>query len=93
MRAYAMLLALGLTVGYGYAAQVAVASVGTPPAEPAPLPSATRDWVWYGGIMDPITVEARGDTPARTQAARRLLFDRSNAPCSRPGVAHRAALL
>jgi hypothetical protein len=61
MRMYALLLGVILTSGYGYAAQVAVASSATG-REPAPTPKARAalDPVWYGGILDPIIVESRG---------------------------------
>ncbi len=61
MRMYALLLGVILTSGYGYAAQVAVASAA-PGRKPAPKPEARAvlDPVWYGGILDPIIVESRG---------------------------------
>jgi hypothetical protein len=88
MKAYAMLLGMMLTVGSGYAAQVAVSSVGTArDAEVTPTPvgrtSRGPDTVWYGGVLDPITVEARGDGPASTATARRLLLDRPAVRCFR----------
>jgi len=88
MKAYAMLLGMMLTLGSGYAAQVAVSSVGaTRDAAVRPTPArGTRhgpDTVWYGGVLDPITIEARGDAPASATTARRLLFDRPAARCFR----------
>ncbi|PYP18403.1 MAG: hypothetical protein DMD52_02260 [Gemmatimonadetes bacterium] len=88
MKAYAMLLGMMLTLGSGYAAQVAVSSVGTArPGEVTPTPvgrtSHGPDTVWYGGVLDPITVEARGDAPASAATARRLLLDRPAVRCFR----------
>src|SRR2546428_2487578 len=66
MRVYALLLAVILTTGYGYAAQVAVSSLGagrhtaTEPATAIPAGGAL-DGVWYGGVLDPGTVESRSD--------------------------------
>jgi len=60
MKAYALLLGMMLTLGSGYAAQVAVSSVGTArDAEVRPIPAPRShgpDTVWYGGVLDPITV-------------------------------------
>src|SRR5437016_13663120 len=67
MKAYALLLGMMLTLGSGYAAQVAVSSVGTArdaEVRPTPAPrSHGPDTVWYGGVLDPIPVEARGRAP------------------------------
>jgi hypothetical protein len=98
MRVYALLLGLVLTGGSGYAAQVAVSSLGAGGAMTVPVrsnaPSGAHDVIWYGGVLDPITVEAKGDAPAKTQAARRRLFlDRSSVSCSKASRAHRALLL
>src|SRR5207253_1929335 len=64
MRVYALLLGILLTTGYGYAAQIAVSSLGAgrqPATEPATVVPATNslDGVWYGGVLDPVTVESR----------------------------------
>ncbi len=60
MRMYALLLGIILTSGYGYAAQVAVASAaaGREPARHSER-AAVLDPVWYGGMLDPIIVESR----------------------------------
>jgi hypothetical protein len=73
MRMYALLLGVILTSGYGYAAQVAVASAAAG-REPASNPEAgaVRDQVWYGGILDPIIVESRG-TPRVAGTEHRVL--------------------
>lgn len=61
MRMYALMLGVILTSGYGYAAEVAVASA-TGRRAPASNPEAraVREPVWYGGMLDPIIVESRG---------------------------------
>jgi hypothetical protein len=76
MRVYALLLGILLTGAYGYAAQVAVAS-----ANPARHADATAvatggagagsDQIWYGGVLDPITVES-GRALAPPAVSRRL---------------------
>src|SRR2546426_8594058 len=65
MRVYALLLGILFTTGYGYAAQIAVSSLGAgrqPATEPAAaIPaSAALDGVWYGGGLDPVTGESPG---------------------------------
>ena len=92
MRAYAMLLGLALTGTYAYAAHVAVASVGSRRAEAAAPATFVETPVWYGGVLDPVTVRARGDSPEKTAAARRLLLDQVPARCSHASPAHRAAV-
>jgi hypothetical protein len=80
MRVYPLLLGILLTTGYGYAAQIAVSSLGAgrvAPADPAatsPAPAGTAlDGVWYGGVLDPVTVETRsGGTRAAATKARVL---------------------
>ena len=65
MRLYAVLLGIALTTGYGYAAQVAVASVD--PGRRAEVDPASM--IWYGGSLDPITVESgKPETPPRQGA-------------------------
>src|SRR5437867_12584676 len=70
MRVYALLLGILLTTGYGYAAQIAVSSLG-PSRQTATVAAAATpasdalDGVWYGGVLDPVTVESRsGSTRA-----------------------------
>ncbi len=74
MRVYALLLGILFTTGYGYAAQIAVSSLGAgrpAPAQPAATipPDGALDGVWYGGVLDPVTVESRsgGTRAAATQ--------------------------
>jgi hypothetical protein len=64
MRIYALLLGVMLTSGYGYAAEIAIASAAGG-REPAPNPAARAvpNPVWYGGILDPIIVESRSTHP------------------------------
>jgi hypothetical protein len=63
MRASALLLGVLLTVGSAAVAELALESVGTPstgrPWRRAPT-AATADPVWNGGVIDAITVDARG---------------------------------
>jgi hypothetical protein len=78
MRVYALLLGILLTTGYGYAAQIAVSSLragGPTPTEPAAaIPAGDGlDGVWYGGVLDPVTVESRsGGTRAAATHGRVL---------------------
>jgi len=62
MRRYAVVLGIGLTTFYGYAGQVAVASlhaVRNEAPRPAPRPRAYEaNRVWYGGTLAPVVVEA-----------------------------------
>ena len=58
----------------GYAAQIAVSSLGagrSAPAQPAAtIPThGALDGVWYGGVLDPVTVESRsgGTRAANTE--------------------------
>ena len=74
MRVYALLLGIALTTGYGAAAELAVSSVDTGrqtlghPAVAVPA-SGAPGAVWYGGVLDPITVESSGgDKHAAAQA-------------------------
>src|SRR2546428_11300251 len=86
MRVYALLLAVILTTGYGYAAQVAVSSLGagrdtaTEPATAIPAGGAL-DGAWYGGVLDPVTVEARSDGP-QAPATHGRVFSRPTARCT-----------
>lgn len=97
MKAYAMLLGMLFTVGSGYAAQVAVTSVGAARSvEAAPAPGSrvtnSLDTIWYGGVLDPITVQARGDGPVKTETARKLLLDRPATRCLQAASGYRAVL-
>jgi len=74
MRVYALLLGIALTTAYGGAAELAVSSLdsggATRGSPAAALPaSGAPGAVWYGGVLDPITVEpSRGNTHAAAQA-------------------------
>lgn len=77
MRVYALLLGITLTTGYGAAAELAVSSVDAgrqTRANPAAAlaPSAAPGAVWYGGVLDPITVESSVGDPHATAHARIL---------------------
>src|SRR6267378_3078951 len=86
MRVYALLLAVALTTGYGYAAQVAVSSLG-PGRQPATAPagaipaSGALDGVWYGGVLDPVTVESRSDG-ARAATTQGRVLSRPTVRCT-----------
>ena len=64
MRGLTLLIATILTFGYGFAAQAAMtverarayAGVARTVETASPVTDANR--VWYGGMLDPITVEA-----------------------------------
>jgi len=82
MRVYALLLGILLTTGYGYAAQIAVSSLGAgrqPTTEPATVVPATNslDGVWYGAV----TVESRGGG-ARATASQGKVLSRPTVRCS-----------
>jgi len=67
MRVYALLLGIALTAGYAYPAQMAVESLGTGQrtvAQPTAAAGAkdSHGDLWYGGVLDPVTV--LGDGPA-----------------------------
>ena len=96
MRVYALLLGVTLTAGYGYAAQMAVASLGAArQGEKAPVmvaEVARTEPLWYGGVLDPITVEARATGPVRVRIAPRLLIERPAARCAQSRQTSRAVL-
>jgi hypothetical protein len=86
MRIYALMLGVALTTGYGYAAHVAVSSLGTSHRSTLPVgavtPDESRGQVWYGGVLDPITVESeRGPVAAKTR-----IYSRPTVRC--PEAAH-----
>jgi hypothetical protein len=67
MRVYALLLGIALTAGYAYPAQMAVTSLQPGPVNKAltdptatAVPSDSRGELWYGGVLDPVTVEGDG---------------------------------
>jgi hypothetical protein len=75
MRVYALLFGLALTSAYGYAAQVAVASASAGRRGDVSVGAAAAapgDPIWYGGVIDPITVES-GSTGTKVTAAKRWL--------------------
>src|SRR5438552_17843606 len=94
MRVYALLLGILFTTGYGYAAQIAVSSLSagrqpaTAPAAAIPA-SAALDGVWYGGGLDPVTVQPRsGGT--RAGATQGRVLSRPTGGCTewRPSRSH-----
>src|SRR2546430_15525273 len=90
MRIYALLLGITLTSGYGAAAELAVSSLDagrqTRAHTAATIPASDAPGaVWYGGVLDPITVESSpGDSPT---AARALIFSRPTVRCVGAGRA------
>lgn len=94
MRVYALLLGILLTTGYGYAAQIAVSSLGaghnTRARPAAALPTGDApDRVWYGGVLDPVTVESRSGG-ARAAATKARVLSRPTVRCTeaRPSRFH-----
>jgi hypothetical protein len=86
MRIYALLLGVVFTSAYGYAAHVAVSSVGTgrhADSRPATAAAADRTTgrVWYGGFLDPITVESGTGSAKTTAANKSRLLDRPATRC------------
>jgi hypothetical protein len=66
MRVYAVLLGVLLTAGSAYLAEVAVASAGFERlAGPSPRSGdlTVGGELWYGGVIDPITIEAPRRVP------------------------------
>ena len=94
MRVYALLLGILFTTGYGYAAQIAVSSLGavrpTAPEPAATIPTdGALDGVWYGGVLAPVTVESRSDG-ARGAATQSKVLSRPTVRCTeaRPSRFH-----
>src|SRR6266480_4787242 len=86
MRVYALLLGILLTTGYGYAAQIAVSSLGAgrqPATEPAAVPHAIERIGGgdHGGVLDPVTVESRSGG-ARASASQGKVLSRPTVRCS-----------
>ncbi len=86
MRVYAVLLGIALTTGYGYAAQVAITSVSgertsKTTASRQPAAADALDTIWYGGVLDPIVVEARGGPSAGTVLAKAPLQEGRTVRC------------
>ncbi len=75
MRGLTLLTATILTFGYGFAAQAAMtferarayAPVARTVETVSPAEDANR--VWYGGMLDPITVEATAPPPVKCTVA------------------------
>lgn len=99
MRVYAVLLGVILTAGSAYLAQVAIASAGFERlANPSPGRGSLSAGgeLWYGGVLDPITIEAgRAPTTAIASgpgAPRSEPVVRQKAEaCARPARSKRAA--
>ena len=77
MRGLTILVATILTAGYGFAAQAAITASRvetirrvagtTEAAAPSPVEAATH--VWYGGMLQPVTVEAAPLDPTAAKCA------------------------
>src|ERR1700688_2883546 len=72
MRVYAVLMGMVLTAGSAYLAQVAVGSAGferlAVPSPSSPGDGAVARELWYGGVLDPVTIEAGRAPPVSTYA-------------------------
>jgi hypothetical protein len=101
MRVYAFLFGVVVTIGSASLAQLAVASAGfdrimTPPAAPRGGDLLGPGELWYGGVIEPITIEAmRAARPAVAVAVHkastadcvRLAHPRHHArPCDRTSM-------
>jgi hypothetical protein len=72
MRGVTILLAVALTLGYGFAAQAAMTAdraetirrLGGLPDAPVPSAEQAATRVWYGGMLPPVTVEVTRADPA-----------------------------
>ncbi len=105
MRVSALLFGILLTAASGYVAQVAVQSAGLEragrpsreAADPPPSPPRARAPIWYGGMLQPITVAvSRDTTPTPTPTptvARPELFGASPRCTRTTHLAHRATAM
>lgn len=72
MRGVTILLAIALTLGYGFAAQAAMTAdraetirrLGGSPSASVPSAERAATRVWYGGMLPPVTVEVTTAAPA-----------------------------
>ncbi len=83
MRVYALLLGLLLTLGSAFVADIAVQSAASHQAAKLVRDSTDRvtpGQVWYGGLLEPITVEARR-APAPAATLTQLDHLGLNGPC------------
>ncbi len=85
MRRYAVLLGMLLTVGYGYATQLALTAERPAGARRSADTTGWTDRIWYGGTLDPITVEAYADPVPRRLGTK--TDPRAAAACLLPGAA------
>ncbi len=94
MRVYALLLGIVFTASYGFAAQLAVSSVGPGRQSDTAPASASQelDRVWYGGVIDPITVESAGGAATAAVTKTRLLY-RPTLRCTVTGRAGYRAII
>ena len=59
MKGYAFMLAMCLTVLYGFVAHAAITSVPVWAPDVVKKPVDSAAMVWYGGTLDPVTVIGR----------------------------------
>ena len=59
MKGYALMLAVCLTVLYGFVAHAAITSVPAWAPDVVKKPVDSAEMVWYGGTLDPVTVTGR----------------------------------
>jgi hypothetical protein len=77
MRVYALLLGVLVTAAYGYPAQMAVTSLQHGPTAKVTETSTTAvrsdspSQVWYGGVLDPVTVLGDGSAAPKHQVVGR----------------------
>jgi hypothetical protein len=102
MRVYAILMGMVLTAGSAYLAQVAVGSAGferlVGPSPSPGNPAVARE-LWYGGVLDPITIEVSRATPvsayalwARLTGSSELAVNQEAVECTRRARSKRHAL-
>jgi len=56
MKGYALILAIGLTVLYGFVAHAAMTAVPARAPDVVTKAVDSAEMVWYGGTLDPVTV-------------------------------------
>ncbi len=101
MRVSALLFGILLTAASGYVAQVAVQSAGLEragrpsreAADPPPSPPRARAPIWYGGMLQPITVAVSRDTTPTPTVAGPELFGASPRCTRTTHLAHRATAM
>lgn len=83
MRVYAVLLGVLLTAGSAYVAQLAVQSAGferLAGSSPGAGDLSARGELWYGGVLDPVTIEATRRAPRSRRSEWGRLAQSKRAP-------------